>query len=73
MYEFITNDPADGKQLWRVTECKTCEGRGRIWYPGCGDSAATCQECDGAGEVGKYRKIDFRTGKPYGPWRSDCH
>tara|TARA_R110002051_G_scaffold246741_1_gene306370 strand:+ start:401 stop:616 length:216 start_codon:yes stop_codon:yes gene_type:complete len=71
MHEFTTHDPIEGRQLWRVTDCTPCEGRGRIWYQGCGDSDATCSTCDGAGQIGKYRKIDFKTGKPYGQWLTD--
>ncbi len=68
-YEIKTSDPLLGRKLWRVSPCKDCEGRGHIWYAGCGDQAATCRGCDGAGETGRYRDCDLN-GTPYGPWRT---
>jgi DnaJ-class molecular chaperone len=70
-YETTTHDPILGRRLWRVTDCKPCDGRGEVWHAGCGDGAATCSACDGAGQIGKYRDIDPTTDKPYGPWQCD--
>lgn len=69
-YQVKTCDPLTGRKLWAVTDCKPCEGRGRVWYPGCGDSAATCSACDGAGEIAKSRDLDV-DGNAIGPWRSE--
>jgi DnaJ-class molecular chaperone len=40
------------KDLEPVTatpDCNTCDGKGRIWYPGCGDTDTPCDDCNGTG------------------------
>jgi len=38
-------------QKFRKTDCPTCSGRGRVWYPGCGESDVECGNCYGDGFV----------------------
>ena len=30
-------------------ECVWCNGKGRVWHEGCGDTDESCIECDGTG------------------------
>ena len=67
-YETIERSP-HGDKLWRITECKACEGRGTVWYPGCDGAPAECSRCDGFGETAKFKRLD-KDGKPFGHWRT---
>ena len=58
-----------GDKLWRITECKACEGRGTVWYPGCDGAPAECSRCDGFGETATFKRLD-KDGKPFGAWRT---
>mgnify|MGYP003644220299 CR=1 FL=1 len=40
----------------KVVDCKTCNGKGRLWYPGCGDTDTACDDCDGVGQVLKKKQ-----------------
>jgi len=43
--------------VWTFKPCKVCEGTGRRWHAGCGDSDTTCANCDGHGETVTRRTI----------------
>ena len=30
-------------------DCRSCDGKGRVWYPGCGDTDTACSACNGTG------------------------
>ena len=66
MQEYIERN-CNGDKLWRVGRCSNCNGKGRQWYPGCDDGAASCNGCEGMGQVGKFRWLD-KNGEPHGPW-----
>ena len=35
---------------FEVIDCPDCRD-GEVWYPGCGDQAATCRTCEGVGQI----------------------
>ena len=35
-----------------VPDCKVCDGKGRAWHPGCGDTDEPCSDCNGTGYEG---------------------
>ena len=54
--------------LWRVSTCASCGGSGGEYYAGCCDSVATCNRCDGTGQVGVFKRLDSN-GNAFGPWK----
>ena len=40
-------------QEWNLSDCRACDGSGRVWYPGCGDGDTPCSACDGVGQLAK--------------------
>lgn len=62
--------PVLGSRLWRVSTCTSCGGSGGEYYAGCCDSVATCNRCDGMGEVAVFKWLDS-SGNAFGSWKRE--
>lgn len=52
-YRVTELDPLLGKEVWEIEDCKGCNGKGRIWYPGCDDNTDQCYPCEGTGMIAR--------------------
>jgi len=58
--QVILSNKYDGRHQWKEEhpvkeqtppDCTSCNGTGRVWYPGCDDIDSPCHDCNGIGVI----------------------
>jgi len=58
MYDVYPYEVTENGKLYTYTKCTSCDGTGREWFEGCGDTDYPCDDCDGHGARETIRNID---------------